>query len=130
VPANTPLKSRLEELTAAVGRRGPLEGGGCPVLAVHDDRQRGEEGGPEVLDAVVVVHVVVVVHARNLRAGEARDAAPGMRDDGARRRGEARRWGAVCPLASSGSILAIPLFLRVEEAPSRASCSAHRVAVA
>jgi len=61
--ACTPLKSCLEELTAAIGRRGPLEWGSRPVLAVHDARQRGEEGRPEVLDAVVVVRVFVVVHA-------------------------------------------------------------------
>lgn len=33
-----PLKSRFEELTAAIGGCGPLEGGSSPVLAVHDDR--------------------------------------------------------------------------------------------
>ena len=47
------------------------------MLAVHDDRQRGEEGCPEVLNAVAVVYVFVIVHARHLRTGEARDTAPG-----------------------------------------------------
>lgn len=123
----TPLKSCLEELTAAIGSCGPLEGGSTPVFTVHDDRQRGEEGCPEVLDAVVVVNVFVIVHARHLRAREARDAAPGvrvsqlrLRDDGVWRRGKACRWCTICPLAASSSKsgLPIPLFLRVEEAPS------------
>jgi hypothetical protein len=59
------LNSCLEELTTAVAGS-PLEGGagGSPMLAIHDGWQRGEEGRPEVLDAVVVVaRVIMVIHA-------------------------------------------------------------------